>query len=143
MSEIIRITGRGAYPGMAEGPAVLGNNSVPGWGNVFDLATGEVREAGNPLDGLSIKSNVLILNGSRGSTAFATQFHRVRVAGVAPVALVIPRIDSRTAATCVVLRIPAVTDLEDDIFSLVKLGDWVRVNGTEGVIEIMPRHPAP
>jgi len=55
---------------------------------------------------------------------------------VGPIALVIPRIDSRTGVACVVSRVPAVTDLQDDILALVRDGDWVRVDGDRGIVEI-------
>lgn len=136
MSEIIAVHGRGAFPGVAEGQALVGPNTVPGWGDVFDLESGAVLEVGNPIQGQSIKGRVLILNGSRGSTGFATQFHRVRVAGVGPLALVFPRMDSRLGATCAVSKVPAVTDLERDIFALVQSGDRVRVDGDHGLVQI-------
>ncbi len=136
MRETVIVRGRGAFPGVAEGVALVGPNTVPGWGDVFDLETGAVLEVGNPIYGESIKGKILILNGSRGSTAFATQFHRARVAGIGPIALVFPRIDSRIGAACVVSRVPAVTDLDRDIFQLVKSGDRVRVDADRGVVEI-------
>lgn len=139
MKEVVIVRGRGAFPGVAEGLALVATNTVPGWGDVFDLETGAVLEVGNPIYGESIKGKVLILNGSRGSTAFATQFHRARVAGVGPIALVFPQIDSRIGAACVVSRVPAVTDLDQNIFQLVKSGDRVRVDADRGVVEIYPR----
>jgi len=141
MTDAIVIKGRGAYPGIAEGEALLCMDSVPGWGVAFDTRTGAIDEPGNSLYGQSVKGKVLILNGSRGSTAFATQFHRIRVAGVGPIALVIPRIDSRTGVVCVVSRVPAVTDLESDIFSVVQNGDWLRVDGDAGSI-LIARKPS-
>lgn len=136
MSDVVTVRGRGAFPGIVAGEALVGTHSVPGWGDVFDLQTGTVCEVDNPIRGLSIKGKVLILNGSRGSTGFATQFHRARVAGVGPVALVFPRTDSRLGATCAVLRVPAVTDLQEDIFRLVTTGDRVEVDGDRGLVHI-------
>jgi predicted aconitase with swiveling domain len=136
MRETRTIAGRGVYPGVAEGEALVGLNGVPGW-DAFDLQTGAVKELGNPLHGHSIKGKVLILNGSRGSTGYSTQFHCARVAGVGPIAMVFPRIDARIASSCVVARVPAVTDLDADIFALVNSGDWVRVDGDRGLIEIV------
>ena len=136
MSQVLQ--GRGAYPGVAEGEALVSHDSVPGWGVAFDLRTGTINEPGNSLYGQSVKGKVLVLNGSRGSTGFATQFHRLRVAGVAPLALVVPRIDSRTGVTCVVLKVPAVTDLAEDIFARIRNGDWIRVDGDLGTVEINP-----
>jgi predicted aconitase with swiveling domain len=128
--------GRGAYPGITEGHAIVSRESVPGWGVAFDMGTGNVNEPGNSLYGMSVKGKILILNGSRGSTGFATQFHRIRVSGVGPIGLVIPRIDSRTAVTCVVSRVPAVVDLDRDILSVARNGDWIRVDGDRGIVEL-------
>lgn len=135
MSDVITIVGRGAFPGVAEGEALVGPNSVPGW-DTFDMETGAVTEHGNALEGQSVKGKVLILNGSRGSTGWATQFHKIRVAGFEPIAMVFPRIDSRVGVACVVTRVPVVTDLDRDIFALVRSGDWVRVDGDRGIVEI-------
>lgn len=136
MSHPIVIRGRGAFPGVAEGEALVSLDSVPGWGVAFDMHTGAISEPGNSLYGQSVKGRVLILNGSRGSTGFATQFHRIRVAGVGPIGLVIPRIDSRTGVVCVVSQVPAVADLDQDIFPLVRTGDRVRVDGDRGTVQI-------
>jgi len=133
--KVITVRGRGAFPGVAEGLALVGPKTVPGW-DAFDINTGAVLEPGNPLFGQSIKGKVLILNGSRGSTGFGTQFLKVRVAGVGPIALVFPRVDSRIGAACVVAKVPAVTDLEEDIFKLVRSGDWVCVDGDQGLVHI-------
>jgi predicted aconitase with swiveling domain len=96
------------------------------------METGIVTEVGNFAYGLTIHKKVLILNGSRGSTGFATQFLKLRVRGISPVALVIPRIDSRTGVTCAILQIPTVTDLESDIFTQISHGDWIVVDGDQG-----------
>jgi hypothetical protein len=140
MGELTVVRGRAAYPGVAEGLALISRDSVPGWGMAFDMGTGAITEPGNSLFGRSVKGKVLVLNGSRGSTGFATQFHRIRVAGVGPIAIVIPRIDSRTGVTCVVLRVPAVTDLDRDILTFVRDDDWIRVDGDRGLIEINSRN---
>jgi predicted aconitase with swiveling domain len=136
VSSIIVVRGRAAYPGVAQGEVIISHDSIPGWGVAFDLETGAIIEPGNSLYGQSIKGKVLILNGSRGSTGFATQFHKVRVAGVGPIALIIPRIDSRTGVTCVVSRVPAVTDLEEDILRIARSGDRVTVDGDQGIVRI-------
>ena len=138
MSSSVMVRGRGIVPGTVAGMALVGPTSVPGW-NAFDLSSGIVLEKGNVLCGQSIRERVLILNGARGSTAWATQFHQARVAGVGPAALVFPRVDSRVANACIVSQVPTVADLERDIFQIVNSGDWVSVDGDEGVVIITPR----
>src|SRR5688572_18166197 len=100
MSQAIVISGRGAHPGVAEGEALVCDTALSGW-DTFDLATGAVNEIGHPLHGQSVKDKVLILRGARGSTGWGTQFLRLRVAGMAPRAMVFPAVDSRTGTASV------------------------------------------
>ncbi len=130
----IRIHGRGALGGVAEGPALISRRTITGWGGI-DIRTGIVKEPGHPLEGLHVKGSVLILEGSRGSNGWSIFFHAAQVAGYGPAALVFPRLDSRTAVTAAVLNIPLVTDLDADPFALIQVGDWVRVDGNRGIVE--------
>ncbi|MBN2126636.1 MAG: DUF521 domain-containing protein [Deltaproteobacteria bacterium] len=131
----IVIAGRGAVPGVAEGPALITPVSIQGWSGL-DPETGVITEKGHPFEGKSIHGKVLVLNGGKGSTGWATHFHELRVAGISPLAFVFPNIDSRTAAAAALLRVPVVTDIDRDIFALVKTDDIVCVDGTQGTIRI-------
>ena len=35
-----------------------------------------------------------------------------------------------------VTKVPAVTDLEEDVFEMIRTGDWVRVDGDSGTLEV-------
>jgi len=128
--------GRGALAGVAEGPALISKRTITGWGGI-DIHTGKVVEPGHPLEGMSIKDSILILDGSRGSNGWSVFFHSAQVAGCGPAGLVFPKLDSRTALTAAVLNVPPVTGLKEDIFSLVRVGDRIRVDGDKGTIEIL------
>lgn len=130
------IKGRGAVKGVAQGEALISRRTIIGWGGI-DIYTGEVVEKGHPLEGYSIKDKVLILDGSRGSNGWSLFFHAAQVSGCGPAALIFPTLDSRTAVTAAVLNIPLVTDIAEDIFELIKLGEMVRVDGHRGVIEVV------
>lgn len=129
------IRGRGAVKGKAGGPALISRKTIIGWGGI-DIYTGCVIEKGHPLEGKSIKDTVLILDGSRGSNGWSLFFHAAQVSGCGPAALVFPSLDSRTAVTAAVLNVPTVTDIREDLFDLIRLGDWVSVDGGEGILEI-------
>jgi predicted aconitase with swiveling domain len=134
--EPIVIRGRGALGGVAEGPALISRRTVTGWGGI-DIRTGKVKEPGHPLEGMSLKGSILILEGSRGSNGWSIFFHAAQVAGFGPAALVFPHLDSRTAVTAAVLNVPMVTDLEGDPFALINVGDRVRVDGDRGVLTVI------
>lgn len=130
------ICGRGAVRGVAQGPALISRTTIIGWGGI-DIYTGEVIEKGHPLEGKSIKDTILILDGSRGSNGWSLFFHSAQVSGCGPAGLIFPSLDSRMAVTAAVLNIPLVTDIKEDIFDRIQLGDWVKVDGDQGVVEIM------
>jgi predicted aconitase with swiveling domain len=55
--------------------------------------------------------------------------------------MVFPRMDSRTAGAAAAMKVPVVTDLEEDIFALAEEGDSIRVDGDRGIVEIIkPEH---
>jgi hypothetical protein len=130
------IYGRGAIGGIAEGPAFISKQTITGWDGI-DIYSGKISEPGHPLEGLSIKGTVLILDGSKGSNGWSIFFHAAQEAGCGPAALVFPKLDSRTAVTAAVLNVPLVTDIKEDIFALIKTGDRVKIDGDQGIIELL------
>ena len=136
MTGTVRIIhGRGALGGIAEGPALISRQTITGWGGI-DIYSGNIVEPGHPLAGHSIKDSVLILDGSKGSNGWSIFFHAAKESGCGPAALVFPRLDTRTAVTAAVLNVPLVTDIKEDIFTLINVGDFVRVDGNQGIIKI-------
>jgi predicted aconitase with swiveling domain len=136
MTEKKIITGRGALGGIAEGPAMISRRTITGWGGV-DIFTGRVVEPGHPLEGMSIKDSVMILDGSKGSNGWSVFFHAAKEAGCGPSALVFPRLDSRTAVAAAVLNIPLITDINEDLFDIIRIGDWLRIDGDLGIIDLL------
>lgn len=133
MDEII-IKGRGIMPGVAEGPALIGE-AIQGNG-ALNYQTGEIIQVGHSLRGKSLKGCVFIIAGARGSTAWSVRLHTTLINGVGPVAMVFPKMDSRTAGAAAAMKIPVVTDLEQDIFAIAEVGDTVQVDGNNGVIKV-------
>ncbi len=134
MSTII-LKGRGVIGGRARGPALVSRQAISGWSGV-DERSGLVIEKGHPFEGRSIKGRVLALSGGKGSNGWSLHFHAARVRGIGPAALILPRLDSRLAVTAVVLRVPVVTDLEEDPFDLIPMDALVTVDADRGLVEI-------
>jgi predicted aconitase with swiveling domain len=57
--------------------------------------------------------------------------------GITPAAPVFPYFDSPTAVTDAVRNIPMVTDLKDDPFAVISMGDRVRVDGDDGTVKVI------
>lgn len=135
MGGIITIRGRGAMTGMAEGEALVGETLQ---GNAaLDYATGEIIQKGHSLKGQFLKGKILVIAGAGGSTAWSVRLHTTLENQVGPAGMVFPKMDARTAGAAASMKIPVVTDLEKDIFQLAATGDWIRVDGDNGTVQIV------
>ncbi len=134
----IRIYGRSAFRGIARGKALVSRETIQGWSGI-DEETGIIVEIGHPFEGLCITGSILIISGGKGSNGWSCHFHAAKISGKCPAGMVFPKMDSRTGVAAVVTGVPVVTDLEEDVFDIVKTGDYVEVNGDEGYIEIIDK----
>lgn len=131
----IVLTGRKVVGGVAEGEALVTRDTISGWGGV-NAMTGTVIESRHELRGQSFAGKILVFPGAKGSSGWSAVFHMARLAGVAPIAMVFNVMTTKAALGAVVMRIPAVTDLDRDPLDLIETGDRVRVDGDRGTVEI-------
>lgn len=134
-SETIVLKGRKVVGGVAEGEALVTRETISGWGGVNPM-TGTVIETRHELKGVSFAGKVLVFPGAKGSSGWSSIFHIARLAGMAPKALIFNEMTAKAALGAVVMRIPSVTDLDRDPLDLIETGDWVKVNGDQGTVEI-------
>ncbi|WP_221892887.1 aconitase X swivel domain-containing protein [Parasphingopyxis marina] len=132
---VIMLQGRGITRGIAEGEALVTTQTISGWGGVNPM-TGTVIESRHELKGRSFAGKILVFPGGKGSSGWSAIFHMTRLAGTAPLAMVFTQMTPKVALGAVVMRIPAVTDLDRDPFGHVEDGDRVRVDGDRGEVTI-------
>ncbi len=130
--------GRKVVGGYAEGEALVTHDTISGWGGINPL-TGTVIETRHQLRGQSFKDKILVFPGAKGSSGWSAAFHITRIRGTAPRALVFNEMTTKIALGAVVMRIPSVTDLDQDPLQLIRTGDWVAVDGDRGIVEIRRR----
>jgi predicted aconitase with swiveling domain len=131
----IVLRGRGIVGGIAEGEALVTKETISGWGGMNPMK-GTIIETRHELRGQSFKDKILVFPGAKGSSGWSVMFHTARLAGTAPKALVFNEMTTKVALGAVVMRIPSVTDLDRDPLDLIETGDWVRVDGDKGPVEI-------
>jgi predicted aconitase with swiveling domain len=68
-------------------------------------------------------------------------YHSTRLAGTAPKALIFNEITTKIALGAVVMRIPSITDLDQDPLEIITTGDWVVVDATNGIVEVTKAAP--
>ncbi|HET7198819.1 MAG TPA: DUF126 domain-containing protein [Burkholderiales bacterium] len=131
----IVLRGRKVVGGVAEGEALVTRERISGWGGI-DPRTGTVIETRHELRGQSFKGKVLVFPGAKGSSGWSSQFHIARLAGAAPLAMVFNEMTTKIALGAVVTHAPAVTGLDGDPLAVIATGDWVRVDGDRGIVEV-------
>src|SRR5262245_1376392 len=137
MDKIV-LKGRKVVGGVAEGEAMVTRDTISGWGGI-DHRTGTIVEMRHEMRGKSFKDKVLVFPGAKGSSGWSHYFHMTRLAGVAPKAMVFNTMTTKVALGAVVTRAPAVTDLDQDPLGIIEDGDWVRVDGDNGIVEVTKR----
>ena len=127
--------GRCVVPGIAEGEALVTRDAISGWGGI-DSRTGTIVETRHQLRGQSFAGKVLVFPGAKGSSGWSNAFHLTRSLGVAPAAMLFNEMSTKVALGAVVTRAPGVTDFDQDPLQAIRTGDWVRVDGERGVVEV-------
>lgn len=130
------LRGRKVVGGFAEGEAMVTREAISGWGGV-NAMEGRIIETRHELRGQSFKGKVLVFRGAKGSSGWSVVFHTARLAGTAPAAMIFNEMTTKIALGAVVTRVPAVTDLDQDPLEVIETGDWVRVSGDEGTVEVI------
>ena len=131
----ITLRGRKVVGGYAEGEALVTRGTISGWGGINPM-TGTIIETRHELRGQSFKDKILVFPGAKGSSGWSAAFHVTRITGTAPKALVFNEMTTKIALGAVVMRIPSVTDLDRDPLEVIETGDWVKVDGDRGIVEI-------
>jgi len=135
---VILLRGRGIVGGCAEGEALVTHQTISGWGGI-DPMTGTIIETRHELRGQSFKGKVLVFPGAKGSSGWSNAFHMTRLAKSAPLAMVFNQMTTKVALGAVVTRVPAVTELDQDPLAIIESGDWVKVDGDRGIVEVTKR----
>jgi len=132
------LTGRPVVDGVAEGEAFVTSQTISGFGGI-DPMTGTITERRHEMVGKSFAGKVLVFRGAKGSSGWASNFQTARLAGAGPVAVIFNELTTKMALGAVVMRVPAMTDLDQNPLDVIKTGDWVRVDADAGKVEITRR----
>ena len=134
----ITLKGRKVFEGTAEGEALVTKDAWAAF-MAIDVDTGIVTEAGHELRGESVAEKILVFPRSKGSSGWSMGAQALRFAGTAPLAMIVSEIHAQSALGAIVMRVPTVTDLNMDPTEVIKTGDWVKVDASNGVVEITRR----
>lgn len=132
---MITLKGRKVVGGKVKAEALVTTQTISGWGGINER-DGTVIELHHELHGQSFAGKVLVFPGAKGSSGWSAFFHMSRLNKVAPAAMIFTRMTTKIALGAVVTRVPTVTDLDGDVFELIKTGDLVEVDADNGQVTI-------
>ena len=136
-----KLTGRCVVPGKCDGEVMVSAQPISFWGSV-DPETGCINDPRHELFGQSISGRVLAFPFGKGSSTGSLIMLELARVGKAPAAIINMRTEPILATGPIVIKhfygkeIPVVT-LSDDEFKMLKTGQHVKVNATEGYVSII------
>ena len=133
----MKIKGRSISKGVASGKALISKQKISFLGAV-NPTTGVIMDKSLDIYGKEITNRILIFPGGKGSTVGSYVIYQLKKHGKSPCAMITRRADTIVAVGAIIAEIPVVDSLEIDAIEdeLIRDGEEVLVNGTEGYIEL-------
>ena len=128
-----KIKGRKISPGSASGEALVTSQGLSFYGGV-DPETGIIVEKDHELEGQSITGKVLVFPRGKGSTVGSYVIYQLAKTGKGPAAIIKQESEAIVAVGCIISEIPAIDKIP---IEKIKTGQKVRVNGTQGIVELL------
>ena len=138
VNEMILKGGRTVNPGTAEGEALVTKIPFSFLGEL-DPSTGIIPAPGHELQGQSVVGKVLVCPTGKGSSGGPNIAYMAKKAGNAPSALIFLEVEPIIALGAITADIPAVDRLDKDPLEVIKTGDWVKVDATQGTVEVVEK----
>lgn len=141
MNRIFR--GRGCAGGTCVAEAIVALEPFGFWQGI-DPQTGTIINRRHSLFGHTLKDKAFVFTFGRGSTGNPGIFLEAVRNGVAPAAMINVRAEPMITLCSILAEqfydreIPVVDQLSDEFYQTVQTGDLLRVDGSEGTVEILP-----
>ena len=131
----MRLQGRRIYPGRVTGEALVTSMAISFYGGV-DPESGVVVERGHELEGQPIGGKILVFPTGKGSTVGSYTLYRLKLNGLAPLAIVNAECEPITAVGCIIAEIPCVDRIPVE---RIESGAEVLVDGDRALVEVLTR----
>ncbi len=134
--EKITIKCKKIVSGVVSGEAMVSNVPLSFVGEV-DRGNGKIRARGHQLEGMSVAGKILIYPESKGSTFAGMVLKALASVKCQPKAIVTVKQPDHTSIQGIIAAdIPSVCLPEKNPLELIKTGDFVEVNATDGLITV-------
>lgn len=122
--------------GCIEGEVIISKDDVMFY--LIKPETGEVIEPEHDLENKIISNKILIFPSGKGSSVVqADGLYQLKMKNNAPKAMIIQRPETVLVASAIIMEIPMVDKVEEEFYKIVKNGDRIRLDATNGKIELL------
>ena len=122
--------------GCIEGEVIISKDDIMFY--LIKPETGEVIEPEHALENKSISNKILIFPSGKGSSVVqADGLYQLKIKNNAPKAMIIQRPETVLVASAIIMEIPMVDKVDEGFYKLIKNGDRIRLDATNGEIEIL------
>ena len=141
------LRGRGLSGGVVEGEALLSEDNIV-WAHGVHPPTGIISDQHARMYGKCVRSKILIYPYGRGSTTGSTWMLETIRCGNGPKAIINIETELIIVTGTVLanalygLEIPVIDRLDKDPFEYLQNGDWLKVDGNKGTVEILKKSNA-
>lgn len=125
-------------PGKAEGEAVVYNGPFSFLGDL-DPVTGKVPVPRHQLEGTSLANKVFVFTTGKGSSAGDCAAWVAKEHGNIPAAMICLESEPVLSGAVLAAKIPTLDRPERNVFEFIRTGDYVKVDATAGIIEIVSK----
>ena len=131
----ISLRGRKIISGKAEGEAVVTKQAISFLGGV-NPDKGIVVEKGHELEGQSITNKIFVFPQGKGSTSGPYVIYKMAKRKTAPAAIINVKAEPIIAVGAAMGNIPMVDQLDQNPLDVIETGDYIKVDGDQGTVEI-------
>ncbi len=124
--------------GKAEGEAVVYEGPFAFLGDLNPV-TGKISLPRHKLEGMSLAGKVFVFTTGKGSSGCDMAAWAAKKNGNAPAAIICLQSEPVLSGAVITTGIPTVDNPEKNIFDFIQTGDYVKVDGTAGLIEIVKK----
>ncbi len=144
----IVLRGRGIVGGVAEGKALVSRDPIV-WSHGVDPPTGKIDDVRVYVNGERITDLVFVYPYGKGSTASSTWMLETIRCGNGPLAIINKETEVIIASGAILGEVlynkktPVVDRLNRDPLEVIETGDWVKVDGKKGIVEVTKKSAGP
>jgi len=121
--------------GYGEGEALVSKDAICFY--LADPKTGVVRERGHSLEGKSVAGKVLVFSTGKASSAVQMDgLRKLMLHNALPTAMIVTSPELVLVSAAAILKIPLVDKLDQDPFSMIQTGDFVKVDATNATVTV-------